>query len=344
MTKVRTKADPPSSATRTRIEDWGRPISPYPYTVRRPSSRADVSSPSPSFRPRVSTHEREEAVEIPIPAGVAEEEEEDHTANIDRGRVEEEEQPIGVEPPNCSQEVEIDDDNDEGQDEEEQEVRAMSLPPDQGDSEEEEEEEVRRLSMRAGAEDAEEDLDPGEQEQPQEQEAGELNPSNDAGVGPFDFTSTSQTPFCTHPREGQVSSSPAPLRDLSFLGRRSEQSRDGLRVSAAFERAKEIFGVRSSPLKAPLAEVSDDDDHELEPVNALPDLPAAKPNVQEEVREDEDEVVALINEEMSSGDESDPTAEDPGLVQITSSDPKAAARAAAILKQVCLCYVRLWLS
>ncbi|KAE9384240.1 hypothetical protein BT96DRAFT_674499 [Gymnopus androsaceus JB14] len=49
----------PTATTRMRIEDWGIPIS---YPVSRPSSvRLDSTSPSPSLRPRTSTHEGAEA-------------------------------------------------------------------------------------------------------------------------------------------------------------------------------------------------------------------------------------------------------------------------------------------
>lgn len=47
-------------------------------------------------------------------------------------------------------------------------------------------------------------------------------------------------------------------------------------------------------------------------------------------------VVAEAADGDSSDDESQPSFEDAGVVEITSADPRAAARAAAILKQVCL--------
>ncbi|KAE9400183.1 hypothetical protein BT96DRAFT_919592 [Gymnopus androsaceus JB14] len=326
MTKVRTKADPPSSATRMRIEDWGKPISPYPYPVSRPSSgagvRLDSTSPSPSLRPRTSTHEAGEAEKTTLGSEVVEEGEGDDTATIKEESMSVEHRTGGT------QEVEIqpdDEDQAEEEEQEEQEVRALSLPPEQEDSEEEEEE-VRRLSLEPEEEEDNHDLE--EQEEPEDREP---EPSRTDNSGAAHSASTSQPPFRLHSREAPVSS--PPLRNLSFL-RSSNQTRGSLRTSDPVERAKELFGVRSSPLKPSSAlaeEVSDDEDHEMEPAN---ELRIAKPTEQEQEMVEEE--VALVDEdeaEMSSGDESDPTVEDPGLVQITSSDPKAAARAAAILKQ-----------
>ncbi|KAE9391558.1 hypothetical protein BT96DRAFT_979807 [Gymnopus androsaceus JB14] len=72
-----------------------------------------------------------------------------------------------------------------------------------------------------------------------------------------------------------------------------EEGKSSPRVSGSFERAKDIFGVRSSLLKpsSALAEVSDDDNHEVEPAN---ELGIAKPTEQEEEVVEE---VALVDEE-----------------------------------------------
>ena len=87
MIKVPTKQDPPSSATRTRQELWGRPISPYPKT---------------------------NSLEL-----VSEEEEEEEEAEAEEEAEEEEVQRLSLEPEHCNSE-----DEDE---KEERQVREMSM-------------------------------------------------------------------------------------------------------------------------------------------------------------------------------------------------------------------------
>ncbi|KIK63033.1 hypothetical protein GYMLUDRAFT_41334 [Collybiopsis luxurians FD-317 M1] len=325
MTQIRTKADPPSSATRVRIDDWGNPKSPYPRSLLQQTPRA--ASPNPSL-----LHPRPEADQddliFPLQEG--------HTATIVPPQRE-----SHIEPQACamimghpiSPPASLTNEGEEEQ--EEQEVRDLSLPPDdeeemvgqqdetpEGDEptaeaeelqEEEiaEEEEVRRLSLG-----------------PEEQNAEDTQPAGhqDARVGLFKFPST---PHIASSRQVDPQSSPAPRRDLAFLSRPSDKRRSSARVSASFERAKELFGTRSSPVKpsSPLPEESDDEDQEME---------LAHISTQVSDVEEEEQVVdgrENVADDIDSGDESDPIVEDPGLVQITSSDPRAAARAAAILKQ-----------
>lgn len=54
MMKVPTKADPPSPATRRRMEQWGRPISPFPgQTQRRRNNDSDFGPSSPTQSPGI---------------------------------------------------------------------------------------------------------------------------------------------------------------------------------------------------------------------------------------------------------------------------------------------------
>ncbi|EEB91934.1 hypothetical protein MPER_09633, partial [Moniliophthora perniciosa FA553] len=134
----------------------------------------------------------------------------------------------------------------------------------------------------------------------------------------------------------QAALPPAPssplIRDLSRIGlprtSLSPQKKSG-RESLAFERAKALFGTRES------SPVEEEEDVEQE-------VPAVE---EEEARRDEqidalqEELVAVPDDESSSGEEDD---QDPSVVKITSADPRAAARAVAILKQHDYdCYTRL---
>ncbi|KAJ3850331.1 hypothetical protein EV368DRAFT_45547 [Lentinula lateritia] len=240
MTQVPTKADPPSSTTRTRMDDWGRPKSPYPY--RRSSSSSSIprvgsTSPSPSHpKSRVNPSATAEVENADRSVPLADE---DHT--------------ITLHPPltelSNAQEAETrsyhEHQNIEEQEEqEEQEVRALSISPDDEGEDSADEEEVRRLSLGPEQQFEEKDSD-------FEQEESEVE-------------------------------------DLNFSG-------------------ASMIVVNERPITVD--------------------------KVFEEEEEESKMDAAEDTAEMSGGDESDPMSQDPGLVQITSSDPKAAARAAAILKQ-----------
>ncbi|ESK91263.1 hypothetical protein Moror_2892 [Moniliophthora roreri MCA 2997] len=126
-----------------------------------------------------------------------------------------------------------------------------------------------------------------------------------------------------------VPSSPL-IRDLSLFGlpRTSVSPRKkSRRESLAFERAKALFGVRDS---SPVVEQEEEVTPAVEEEEARPD---------EQVDAQPEEFVAVHDDESSSEDEDD---QDPSVVKITSADPRAAARAVAILKQHDYdCYTRL---
>ncbi|KAF5391671.1 hypothetical protein D9757_002374 [Collybiopsis confluens] len=344
MTKTRTKADPPSSATRTRIEIWGNPKSPYPYTTPR-TSRDGSASPSPSHSRlgpetgRLSTSTPPE--EMGTVTVFATEERHVQAMGEDSGLSAE----VSVAIIQASEE------------EEEQEVRYLSLPPadEEGlaDQQEVPPEDTEKMSRTAEEgedegfalpeeERAEEEL--AEEEEAEEEEVRRLSLGPEERShhdGPFNALSIVNPP---------AQSSPAPRRDLTFLSEPFNRKRSSARVSASFERAKQLFGTCPSPLKAssPVPEEvgDDDDDHSMEPL-PVPFTTSDKKQEARDLGEDpgeEDEEVISLREDADSGEESDPVVEDPGLVQITSSDPRAAARAAAILKQHDYdCYTRILL-
>ncbi|KAK7020146.1 hypothetical protein VNI00_017867 [Paramarasmius palmivorus] len=152
------------------------------------------------------------------------------------------------------------------------------------------------------------------------------------------------------------------------------------RETASFARAKALFGVRSSspppvvdddvPAEEEGVEKDADVAADVDPFNfsslslhaPQPRLPSPQPqplpstslpttsHPEPEEPEEQEPTASpepepeIAQEVDGSEDESDPDDDDPSLIKITSSDPRAAARAAAILKQHDYdCYARLLL-
>ncbi|KAJ3714227.1 hypothetical protein C8R42DRAFT_683427 [Lentinula raphanica] len=312
--QIPTKADPPSSATRSRMEEWGRPKSPYPYS--RPSSRASAfragsHSPSPPHSLSRPSRSAEEQAKSPYLH--------DHQTPPSSKPAE---QQAGILPAarktsTTLQDAEIQSDHDQEEEgQEEQEVRALSLPGDDEDDDSADEEEVRRLSIEP-SEIGRENL-----HDPSRDRRSTLHAKLSSVVPASISDHVQHTP--------STFNSPAPFRDLPFLSRTPDTRPRNARASA-LERAKELFGTRLSPEKQSLANSRFYSD-EMEPEVSTTD-PDQLTNTAVTVDEEELQVDLTEDVDEVSGDESDPINEDPGLVQITSSDPKAAARAAAILKQ-----------
>ena len=140
MMLVRTKEDPPSSATRGRMEEWGRPISPFPKKLTK---LAFVGHKEEEREGEVGWMSVE-------PEQLLENEKEDQGVGklsvepeqlLELNEEEAEEQEVrqmSVEPEQLTEEEE---------EAEEQEVRRMSVEPELNEEEEAEEQEVRRMSM-----------------------------------------------------------------------------------------------------------------------------------------------------------------------------------------------------
>ncbi|THU94712.1 hypothetical protein K435DRAFT_966745 [Dendrothele bispora CBS 962.96] len=331
LLQVRTKADPPSSATKARMDEWGHPISPYPYVVNRSRSHSRTrgdelndSGDSPS-RGRVNGRNYS-----PV-------QDNDDTVQL---------------PAIVESQTQAQDDQDEDQDEaEEREVREMSLGPEMAaeivtecnlqaeDSQDlEEEMEVRALSIEPEVEAFDVHVQDQETEEEQDEEEQEVREMS------IEIEEDKQVPLNdTEEYRQRVSSSPLrlafsvppstpsapPMRNLSFLGdsaRRGNQPR----VSSAFEKAAALFGTipTPSPTRAGTSSLA----------KPLPEPIEEREGscLDDELDEDEEMHATLpgAEQELSEGsDDEDSDFDDPGLVRITSSDPKAAARAAAILKQ-----------
>ncbi|TFK18687.1 hypothetical protein FA15DRAFT_760509 [Coprinopsis marcescibilis] len=144
MMKVRTKADPPSSATKSRMDIWGRPISPFPKVSKL---TWDVGGITEEEETQVPVEVQKEK-EVLFSQLVDQESDEEEEREVLRMSIEPEEIQH-QEPHGLAQEKGVDADDDDAQ------VANLSHM-----SEEDEEEEVERLSM---------ELEPDE-EQEEEQE------------------------------------------------------------------------------------------------------------------------------------------------------------------------------
>ncbi|KAK0244405.1 hypothetical protein EDD85DRAFT_807955 [Armillaria nabsnona] len=162
MKLVKTKNDPPSSATRTRMEHWGRPISPYPCTRRRVSCVVeeddDNEAEEPVILEKATLQQHNNAPGDPLPSIDDDNEaaEENQLGAISVG-VDKEGQDPDDSQENASRAMHI---NQEDQDaQEEREVREMSIGPGEdelsvqsativpSDNDAEEERQVREMSI-----------------------------------------------------------------------------------------------------------------------------------------------------------------------------------------------------
>ncbi|KAK1215472.1 hypothetical protein PQX77_021906 [Marasmius sp. AFHP31] len=317
MWKVKTKCDPPSSATKSRMDSWGRPISPYPLELREQRS----GSPSPGSN----------GVEDDVTVHLVK----DRTGDDNHVTEGYDEQLVGA--PSIQTQTNV---GEEGGDDEreEAEVRAMSIEPDhhedgpgEEDREEEdrEEEEVRAMSIepdvRHNSDSEHDEDDEREAEEVREMSFIEEEEGNQGDIAP-DSPPPVPQPTLSSSRPVTPHRTPLPTtipltRDLSFL--RTAKSPASNSRSSLYRRSSK------TPAGNKAADVIDYADP--------PEPQAANDDIEEE-HEDasrnsqqqyQDVEIELPHDDEESSDED----EDPCLVKITSADPRAAARAAAILKQ-----------
>ncbi|SJL07315.1 uncharacterized protein ARMOST_10661 [Armillaria ostoyae] len=254
MKVVKTKNDPPSSATRTRMEHWGRPISPYPCTRRRVSCVVEEDDDNEAEEPVIlekatlQRRQHDNAPGDPLPSIDDDNEatEENHLGAISVG-VDKEGQDPDDSQENASRAMQI---NQEDQDaQEEREVREMSIGP--GEDE---------LSVQSAT------IVPSDNDAEEERQVREMSIEKDVPVPP--------KPVFLEPFVEPVAAT---------------------------------VHLFTEQHEAPVAEMD---------LNSSPVVDA------------EVQVTEAMDESDSSDEEIDM-----GVVKITSSDPRAAARAAAILKQ-----------
>ena len=309
MMLVRTKQDPPSSATRGRMEEWGRPISPFPKKMlaflEEEEEEEEIRQMSVEFddhEGRVSNIQRQEENEG---------EQEVRQASVefdDEDRVRQGEQDVR------QKSVRFDDDEDrlfgiqqQEENEEEQEVRQMSVAFDDDDGdddrvfdiqqqeeneEREEEQEVRQMSVEFDEEDRVSDIRP--QQETEEPEVHQIS---------VEFNNDDQDRVSDMQQQGQ-NEKEQQVRQIFVEIKESEDLVSNIQQQ---EENDEKQKVRQMP-------IGFDDDGE-------PAISTFEPCHQPSPASEEDD------QSSDGGDELD-------LVKITSANPRAAARAAAILKQV----------
>ena len=310
MVKVRTKLDPPSSATRERMEEWGRPITPFPRRIAKLDLFKEVHDEEEQVteedvKNEVNITYREEARELCVPL--------------------------------------------DGEDDEEQEVRQMSLEFESQDLE-------RRDTAMEGVFDFDTSVDgPVVSEEV-------LFHMGTALQGGLDDMSTVMS-FNSHSDH------------LSPTDEEDEEEREVRQMSVEFEdeedaRVKDCDASHmqngSLNLASSISASFPRQESTVQPRTIIPsaanelsclkqavslDSYATVNKVMEDVRSvckvsQEGEISTATEGKTTEAVDGDSTddgedcdCEDGGMVKITSADPRAAARAAAILKQVRLAVV-----
>ncbi|PPR08245.1 hypothetical protein CVT24_001287 [Panaeolus cyanescens] len=297
MMKVRTKMDPPSSATRVRMEDWGRPISPFPYPKVQRLSFLGEEEAEEEAGTQVEKEQQDQTYDD-------HEEEEDEEREVARLSMEPEELPLAEEDNLLDEDHNMADDSvqleseadlskeqeaepetnvsqeQEDEDEEERQVREMSMSlSDDDDFEDEEEREVREMSMEITADEQQHDDD-----QP--------------------LVLPARIPTVPPPAKEP---SPVPVPE-------AEEVQAQVQIPSHQEPEPEVQPKLQRQPQQDIPHFLLDDDS-----------PMGQPLNEQRSRFD-----AVPEDDDADSTDSD---DDPGLVKIISSDPRAAARAAAILKQ-----------
>ena len=311
MMKVKTKADPPSSATRGRMEQWGRPISPFPK-IKKPNWLGGV-------------------VEEEQPSLAAEE--------VPQEQPEEEE--LELQPQ--AEETSLEQEEEERQ--EEEEVRRMSVEPDIRDESFEEPQNVS-LDVDSSFESHLERIEDETPDNSFSQEEGSSIESQERSIEEADEEEDEEEREVRQMSVEHDSEVEGNQNDSAAASISQEQAQETLpSVSSSLEGApplrqaspavgpQKVLGVDSSipfpslaPSGASLTTHQPQLDENL--VAALRD----DDTFMHDVEPSPEQQVACSDDEESEDDSSD--GEAVGVVKISSTDPRAAARAAAILKQV----------
>ena len=381
MMLVRTKQDPPSSATRGRMEEWGRPISPFPKKMlaflEEEEEEEEIRQMSVEFddhEGRVSNIQRQEENE---------EEQEVRQASVefdDEDRVRQGEQDVR------QKSVRFDDDEDrlfgiqqQEENEEEQEVRQMSVAFDDDDGdddrvfdiqqqeeneeEQEEEQEVRQMSVEFDNDDDDDDRvfdiqQQGEnkQEQAEEQEVRqmsvEFDDDDDDDDRVFDIQQQEENEEREEEQEvrqmsvefdeedrvsdirPQQETEEPEVHQISVEFNNDDQDRvSDMQQQGQNEKEQQVRQIfveikESEDLVSKIQQQEENDEKQKVrqmPIgfddDGEPAISTFEPCHQPSPAPEEDD------QSSDGGDELD-------LVKITSANPRAAARAAAILKQV----------
>ncbi|EAU86780.2 hypothetical protein CC1G_09905 [Coprinopsis cinerea okayama7 len=330
MLKVRTKEDPPSEATLERMELWGRPVSPFP-DIGRLKAWSEGKVP------------KELALEGEGGQGEGREEEGTRTDGQREGPGEEEnELPVAPEEDIDVPIVEEPHPEDEAQ--------RMSLEPEEQeprsneDHEQREEEEVEKMSMET-----EPSSDEGEQEEEAEVERMSMEPEEDEGEGNetekeedrmAGIQVTPPSDESDHQTQKTISEPDKRFSFASFTASESRQSpipepQRGIvseRHQSPQRSSPQQAQVHSSP-RQPQSSPYRHEESYYDTVVPLPQEEEEATQGDRDIEVDDHAPEAEISVKPADDDDDLSDFGDLGVVKIVSADPRAAARAAAILKQ-----------
>jgi hypothetical protein len=315
---VHTQRDPPSSATKTRREIWGNPASPYP--ISRSLSFSAEETAKKTSKGRLSNVLETNEDELPQPNTEVEAEPEPPVIEQD---VLDDSLPASDPPEEAQSSQEVDESLDQ---EEEDEVREMSMerdiPVEQASDEEEDQEEceVREMSIEI------------------EKPLDELSFEAEVGLHPENHLDPQEVGNTEARHEEPAPEVPSPT--IEAESRSAEHSSLPFpklsRLSAGFPRRIPIQPEAETASPASVGhEVVDHNPFKTPAVPAdrvlrtITSLVRPETNTFDEFVDREE---ALADAD-ASGDSDSEIGADTSVVKITSSDPRAAARAAAILKQ-----------
>ena len=330
MMLVRTKQDPPSSATRVRMEDWGRPISPFPKKVAK---LAFLEEEGEEGQQELDHQQRGQLEEESM--GCKEEGPEEPEPSLELNE-EQEVSRMSVEP---EQLLELN----EEEEAEEQEVRRMSVEPEQLlelNEEEAEEQEVRRMSVEP-----EQLLELNEEVEEREVRQMSVEPEQLLELNEEDAEEQEVRRMSVEPEQLlELSEEAAEEQEVRRMSVEPEQLLE-LNEEAA-EEQEEVRRMSVEPEH--LLENEEEEEHEVrqisvelddeEPATSFHNSDRLPLQYTEENPACGNQAASCVpcrselEDDEQISDDSDELSHD--IVKITSDDPRAAARAAAILKQV----------
>ncbi|RDB16030.1 hypothetical protein Hypma_003449 [Hypsizygus marmoreus] len=333
---VRTKLDPPSSATRERMEEWGRPITPFP---------------------------KEKIGRLDLLKEVDDEEEQEDAAgpDVEMERVDEYEVPLAEEEQEEEEEEQEEEEEEEAeqQEEEEREVREMSVPCDEEEQEtpddgvmsvELDEHEHTPTESPKGQFDFDASFENStiiqveqhaqKEHPPPEEEVGASIVLNDAShmegrapellVEEVNYQDAIPQPLAHYPEDDDDEEEERQVREMSVEDDFEEEP-------AHLISAPNLYHPTLSPVQQVHRRSGPYEEREVAPVQDTPTSASWRTLADESaavhVEKHEVAVAPLNDVDADSSDDESDTDIDLGVVKISSADPRAAARAAAILKQ-----------
>ncbi|KAG6855464.1 hypothetical protein H0H87_002417 [Tephrocybe sp. NHM501043] len=354
---IRTKLDPPSSATKARMDNWGPPITPFPY---RRLERLPEEEPSPR-----DIHDNDEREGTPTPAPPLplidpdtvqqeqDEEEERQVREMSLPLQDDAEEPTARLPPpttpkgafdfdvSFEEDASLHDEQPKDNDQEQELIRAPSTSPPH-----EPEQAPTTTTPMENPVDTQPHVEEHQEEEQQDQSMI-IDPSYEEGQSYEEHEEPSVSYTQEEGEAGVMDAAPEPIIPGDQQHRENEQEEEEDDDDEEREVREMSFSLDGSDSE------EGPEDRVEEPYTPAPVSPSTRPaqrvplpsftlppqspsapaqQPQATVIEDED-VGGEVLGEADEDDGSDHESLEYGVVKITSADPRAAARAAAILKQ-----------